>query len=76
MIWLPKSNSCASVSRSLDIASWMIGTLEALNFSTSGGWVPGGICLRMACPKAVDCAIARLMSTPGWKNSLMTVAPG
>ncbi len=74
--WLPKSNSCDSVSLPLDKASWMIGTLAALYLRISGGCVPGGICLRDCWPKAVTCAMARLMSTPGWKKSLMTATPG
>ncbi len=54
----------------------MIGTLEALYLRMSGGWVPGGMFFKDCWPKAVTWAIARLMSTPGWKNSLMTVTPG
>ena len=54
----------------------MMGTLEALYLSISGGCTPGGMFFKDCCEKAVTCAMARLMSTPGWKKSLMTVTPG
>ena len=54
----------------------MIGTVAALYLRMSGGWIPGGMFFSDCCPNAVTCAIARLMSTPGWKNSLMTDTPG
>ena len=38
--------------------------------------MPGGMNLKDNCPNAVTCAIARLMSTPGWKKILMTAMPG
>ena len=73
---LPKSNSSDSPSLVDDSASCRIGTVEALYLSTSGGVMPDGIWRSVVCANAVTCDIARLMSTPGWKNTLMTVTPG
>ncbi len=39
--WLPKSNSCASVSLLLDIASWMIGTRRGVVLENQRRLHPG-----------------------------------
>lgn len=40
-----------------------------------GGSVPGGSTRRIDAELLAACAIARLMSVPGWKNTLMTETP-
>jgi hypothetical protein len=43
------------------------GTLEALNCTTIGGWMPGGISARIELVAETICAIARSRLTSGWK---------
>ena len=52
-----------------------MGTLEALNWRTSGGVVPGGSCRSCVCAMAVTCATALATLTLGWKKILMTPMP-
>ena len=43
------------------------GTLEALNCTTIGGWMPGGISARIELVAETICAMARSRFTSGWK---------
>ena len=70
MAW---SNIPCSGSVSLENDSCRIGTLEALYWITSGGWVPGGIERIAVWLMAVTCAIAVSIFAFGWKY-IFTVA--
>jgi hypothetical protein len=52
-----------------------IGTLDALNCRMIGGFVPGGIALRIVWEIAATWATADAMSTFGWKKILITEMP-
>lgn len=72
---LPRSYSCCSASVSLDSPSCRIGTVDALYVMMFGGSVPGGRMRRIDAALLAACAIARLMSAPGWKNTFTTDTP-
>ena len=75
-----KASCLVLTGRSNELLSQMgfgtMGTVAALYLRIRGGWTPCGMSLKESCPNAVTCDIARLMSTPGWKKSLMTHMPG
>jgi hypothetical protein len=70
-----ESNTVCSGSVGLDSASWITGTLDAENLSTSGGVMPGGSWRTCDCMIDTTCASAVWMFAVGWKNTLMTVMP-
>ena len=57
----------SSGSVALEAVSWATGTLEALNWTSVGGCIPGGAMRRMVLESAPICAMAPPMSVPGWK---------
>ncbi len=51
------------------------GTLEALNCTTTGDWMPGGMTTRMKLVAAMICEMARSTLTSGWKKIFCTEMP-
>src|SRR4051812_28027135 len=60
---------------SLDRASWMMGTVEALYARMNGGFVPGGTWRKVVCEMPVICAYDSTSSAPGWKKYFTTEMP-
>ena len=75
MMLLPRSNSWASDSFSLESASCRMGTEEALKARTKGGVVPGGAERSWVWEMPVICAYASSSFTFGWKKYLTTEVP-
>src|SRR6266403_3610193 len=72
---LPRSKICDSDSSSLDSASWMIGTVEALYARMNGGLVAGGANRSCVCDTPVICAYDSSSLTVGWKKYFTTAMP-
>ena len=63
----PRSRSCVSLSPSPLSVIRQTGRLDASNFSTTGGSVPGGSLRRFARERFEIWLSAALGSAPGWK---------
>src|SRR5690348_16340661 len=72
---LPRSKICDSDSSSLDSASCITGTVEALYARMNGGLVPGGANRNCVCDTPVICAYDSSSLTVGWKKYLTTAMP-
>ena len=75
MVNWPMSRSCVSVRPSpLSVIS-ATGRLDASNFCTIGGSVPGGSRRRSAMARFAISLTSASAFVPGWKNTLMMLTP-
>ena len=51
------------------------GRLEASNFSTTGGSVPGGRRFKSASARLDNCVTSASALVPGWKKTLIMLTP-
>jgi hypothetical protein len=72
----PRSRSCVSLSPSPFRVIRQTGRLDASNFWTIGGSVPGGSRRRSAIARLAISLTSESALVPGWKNTLMTLTPG
>jgi hypothetical protein len=72
----PRSRSAVSLSPSPFNVIRQTGRLDASNFCTIGGSVPGGSRRRSAIARFEISLTSESASLPGWKNTLMMLTPG
>ena len=59
----------------LEKTSWPTGTEPASKRTMNGGTAPGGMNERERLTYPTTCAMAWLMSVPGWKTSFISATP-
>ena len=73
---MARSRSCVSFSPSPPSVIRHTGRLEASNFWTIGGSVPGGSRRRSAIARFEISLTSESALVPGWNNTLMMLTPG
>src|SRR6185437_1126338 len=76
IVYCPMSRSCVSFRPSPFSVMSATGRLDASNFCTIGGSVPGGSRRRSAIARFEISLTSESALVPGWKNTLMMLTPG
>src|SRR5258708_40377595 len=76
MLYWPRSRKLASFNPSPFKVIKQTGKLDASNFNTTGGNVPGGSFRKLAIARLAILVTAESELKPGWKYTLMRLTPG